>query len=629
MADDLRVRPGFVVEQFVGAPLVENPIAVEWDSRGRLWVVEARGCVKVIADSEHAVVFADGLGRCGGVFPWRTGMIVATAKEVLFLEDKDGDGRADVQKVLFVGAVTGFDWGLDGWLYAVRDGHDFRFHPDTAAIEPLAGESENGRRRDDWGNWYGNGDGKWLWHYSFDARYLRQKMDVSLRTTLANYGDAANVYPDGKAVPAGKAGSFTPYRDELFGLEFATTFFICDPLNHIVHREVLAQDGVSFLSRRSHDETHSEFLVGGAPVMVRTAPDGSLVVVDEEKGIYRIVPTGTKLRAVPNLAAMDNAGLVRALHSVSGWQRDTAQRLLIERAGNEAVPELRRIVRLGKIPKARLQALATLDTLGAMDDEDVRAGLRDRQYAPIRTQAIRLSEKLAADATVLDDFPPFLDDPDICVRRQLALSLGKWSDPRATAMLTTLAEKIPGQPDLRPAVLSSLKPGDPLVKRIIDGIKPPPPAPKFTSPEREKIAASYGSVAALKGDTEHGRVLFLKHCAECHRAKNDGTEVGPSISAERPLGETLMSLFDPSAVVELRYLENRITLKDGSVNVGVIVAESVADITLRVLGGREVKLSRAEMTSQQALGKSLMPEGFETKLGPQDVADLLGWLQAK
>ena len=631
--DGLRVRPGFVVEEIAAAPL-EAPVALEWDAHGRLWVAGAGGDLKTHSDFGVAVTFATALGKCGGIFPWRTGMIVATDRDVLFLEDKDGDGRADARKVLLAGAANGFAWGLDGWLHGTnRDGRDFRFHPDSGTSEALDGVSQHGRWRDAWGNWYGNGDGKWLWHYSFDAHYRRPGIEVPARTTLANYGDAGNVYPAAAPVPLVEPASFAPYTDELFGPDFATSVFICEPARHIVHREVLAQDGVSFLSRRAHDELHSEFLASDAenfrPTIVRTAPDGSLIVVAPERGMFRVFPAGTTARAVPDLAAMDHAALVRALHSPSGWQRDTAQRLLIERRAADAVPELRRMVRLGKIPPARLQALATLATLDALGADDIRAGLRDRHYAPIRAQAVRLSEQLAADATLLDDFPPLIDDPDICVRRQLAFSLRAWSDPRALAMLTAIAGRIPGEPDLRPAVLSSLEPGDPLYQRIIDGIKPPIPPPKPTSPEREKLVASYASVASLKGDASRGRGLFRKHCAECHRVKNEGVVVGPDLAATaaRPLAEILLAILDPSASVEPRYLQNKITLQDGTAHTGIVVAETKDDLTLRLPGGREEKLPRIEMTSQQAPGKSLMPDGLEASLKPQEVADVLAWLR--
>jgi putative heme-binding domain-containing protein len=488
------------------------------------------------------------------------------------------------------------------------------------------GVSTNGRRRDDWGNWYGNGDGKWLRHYSFDPAYLRAGLEERLVTPLGNYGDAGNVYPGKKQMPVAGIGAFSAYRDELFGTDFATSVFICERAARILHREVLAQDGISFLSRRAHDEQRSEFLEGGEFVSVKTAPDGTLAVVDSEQGIYRVFPSDKKPRPVPDLAAMRDGELADALHSPSGWQRDTVERLLIEREAKGATGAIRRIVRLGKIPQARLQALATLDALHTLEPDDVRAALRDRHYAPIRTQAVRLAEQFGGDAALLEDLAPFTEDPDMCVRRQLALSVRRWRGPQALSILRTLAYKIPGQPDLRAAVLGSLGENDPLAREIREGIKPPPPPPKFTSDERAKIAGEFASAGALKGDAARGLAVFKKHCADCHRSGDVGASVGPEIPQGKPLDWMLMAILDPGASVEARYLENKITLKDGSAHTGVVIGETKDGVTLRLAGGGEETLRRNEMTSQQAPGKSLMPDDFSTKLRPQDIADIRAWL---
>ena len=73
-------------------------------------------------------------------------------------------------------------WGLDNWLYGscglfggdIRSfsgreielgSRDFRFKPDTGEIEPSAGRAQQGRARDDWGNWFGCENGTLAEHY--------------------------------------------------------------------------------------------------------------------------------------------------------------------------------------------------------------------------------------------------------------------------------------------------------------------------------------------------------------------------------------------------------------------------------------------------------------------------------
>ena len=94
------------------------------------------------------------------------------------------------------------------------------------------------------------------------------------------------------------------------------------------------QDGATFFSRRALDEENAEFLASSdpefRPVFAKTSPDGALAIADQKR-IWRVFPTGSKLRTTPDLASLENSRLVAAIESQSGWQRDTAQRLLIER----------------------------------------------------------------------------------------------------------------------------------------------------------------------------------------------------------------------------------------------------------------------------------------------------------
>ena len=63
---------------------------------------------------------------------------------------------------------------------------------------------------------------------------------------------------------------------------------------------------------------------------------------------------------------LDTAGLVAALDSPNGWQRDMVQKLLVWRQEKAAIPLLEKLVAESKRPLARLQALCTLDGLHAL-----------------------------------------------------------------------------------------------------------------------------------------------------------------------------------------------------------------------------------------------------------------------
>ncbi|HZJ16527.1 MAG TPA: PVC-type heme-binding CxxCH protein, partial [Chthoniobacteraceae bacterium] len=218
----IHVRNGYAVELVAAEPLTMDPVAIDWDAAGRLWVVEmadyplgmdgkgkAGGRVRVLEDSDgdgrydKSTLFADGLSFPTGLLTWRDGVIVTAAPEILFLRDTDNDGKADAREVLVSGLTTGnqqlrangLRWGLDNWVYCAAGGHhgeygvgtklrtrtgevlvgsrDFRFRPDTGALEPESGPSQFGRNRDDWGHWFGTQNSRPLWHYVLADHYLR------------------------------------------------------------------------------------------------------------------------------------------------------------------------------------------------------------------------------------------------------------------------------------------------------------------------------------------------------------------------------------------------------------------------------------------------------------------------
>jgi putative membrane-bound dehydrogenase-like protein len=709
----MRPRSGFVVELVAAEPLVVDPVAFEWDALGRLWVVEMRdyplgldghgkpgGVIKILTDEDgdgrydKATTFLEGVPFPTGIMPWRNGALIAASPDILFAADTDGDGRADERRVLFTGftpgnqqhRMNGFEWGLDGWIYGANgdsggtingvkiSGRDFRFRPDGGEFEAASGNGQYGRRRDDWGNWFANNNPEWLWHYTIEDRFLRRNPQLAVRSVkqhLANYADGTRVFP--ASVPMARfnqpdsyghvtsACSPSPYRDELFGPDFATSVFISEPVHNVVHREVLEPDGATFTSHRAADEQSSEFLASTdswfRPTMLKTGPDGALYIADmyrfvlehpewiapetqsrldlragADRGrIYRVKPSGATLHPIPKLAKLDDAALVAALDSPNGWQRDTAQRLLFERNAKGSAPALRQLLSTATNPKVRLQILATLDLLGALDDAVIRAGVRVAHPA-VRAHALRVSESLTAE--ILPAILACLDDPDFTVRRQLAFTLGTWRDERAATALAHLADRDGAHESMRIAILSSLKPDSALFAKLNTApvtSGPVPILPKPTTADRAKVIASYAQVAGLKGDASRGHALFQQQCAICHRLKGEGQELGPDLGmvGGKPLDWLLTAIFDPNAAIEPRYQAQSLKLKSGAEFTGIIVAETANNITLRLPGGTEQPALRSDIAAQTALGKSLMPEGLESVLRPQDLADIIAALRTQ
>ncbi|GIW81412.1 MAG: hypothetical protein KatS3mg105_3219 [Gemmatales bacterium] len=564
----IRTRPGFRVELVACEPLVQDPIAFAWGPDGKFWVVEMGdyplgvdgkgkpgGRVKFLEDTDgdgqydKATVFLDQLGFPTGVMPWKKGVLVTCAPDIFYAEDTNGDGKADRREVLYTGfgqgnqqhRVNGLVWGLDNWIYCANgdsggvvrslrknknvppvniSGRDFRIRPETGDIDLQSGQTQFGRNRDDWGNWFGGNNSNPMWHFVLADHYLRRNPHLAApvpRVPVSVTPGAARIYPISRTLARfnnpQSANHFTSacspivYRDDLFGPHFLGNAFVCEPVHNLIHREIMTPDGVSFSSRRAEDELESEFLASSdhwfRPTMIQTGPDGALWIADmyrfviehpqwipkrmqerldlragHDKGrIYRVIPIGKKPRPIPLLHRLPTADLVRALDSANGWQRDMAQQLLVEKNDKAAIPLLEQQATRSQRPLCRLHSLCTLDGMNALRASILIQALKD-QHAGVRRHALRLSEKLfnkspELAAAVLQ----LANDPDPFVRMQLAYSLGEWKDPKAGEVLGKLALKAANDSYLLAAVLSSVHDrnlDNVLLAVIGTGSKPPP-----------------------------------------------------------------------------------------------------------------------------------------------------------
>jgi putative heme-binding domain-containing protein len=154
---------------------------------------------------------------------------------------------------------------------------------------------------------------------------------------------------------------------------------------------------------------------------------------------------------------------------------------------------------------------------------------------------------------------------------------------------------------------------------------------RLGTPDRQNVLASYRRALDLSADAGRGKLVFKKTCATCHRLENEGIEVGPDLlSALRNKSrETLLvDILDPSREVDPRYINYMVTNNAGRVFTGMIAAETASSVTLRRAEKAEDTLLRSEIDLIQATAKSLMPEGLEMQLSPQDVADVIAYLQS-
>ena len=181
------------------------------------------------------------------------------------------------------------------------------------------------------------------------------------------------------------------YRDDLLGAEFTGNAFTCEPVNQLVHRMVLKPNGTTFTADRPADEAETEFLTSTdnwfRPVEARTAPDGSLWIVDMYRyviehsrwipqnvqdeldvyagnnlgRIYRVLPKDAKPRPWPRLDKLEHRrnSSPRSIPPTAGnatWLSNCSSRATMMRPPSH----LHELAKIAKRPATRLQALCTL-----------------------------------------------------------------------------------------------------------------------------------------------------------------------------------------------------------------------------------------------------------------------------
>jgi putative membrane-bound dehydrogenase-like protein len=398
-AAKIRLPKGFRIELVASEPLVQDPSCITFDERGRLFVCELHGynieghldvtelnrtgvldnevrrirweleggriakaaamlqhgVVKLLTDTnddgvmDEAIVWANDLPPCYGVVPARGGVIVVCAPDIIYLADRDGDGKPEIRETLFTGfgtrvlerGINNPHWGLDNWIYVgaggdggtIRGPHlakpvelqhsDFRIRADGSEIEPVTGRVGTfGLTMNDVGDRFPSTGGRPAmyalplpWHYltrnphvptpetnHYAATYnrgfrisqphpwrVRRRQDPAW---VKFYGERET---DSNFFSGGCSNTF--YGDTLFPEQYRGNIFYCEPSLNMVHRCVVTRDGAGYKGQRAASEQQSEFLASTdqwfRPMNLRVGPDGALYIVDMYREIiedYSAIP---------------------------------------------------------------------------------------------------------------------------------------------------------------------------------------------------------------------------------------------------------------------------------------------------------------------------------------------------
>jgi putative membrane-bound dehydrogenase-like protein len=150
--------------------------------------------------------------------------------------------------------------------------------------------------------------------------------------------------------------------------------------------------------------------------------------------------------------------------------------------------------------------------------------------------------------------------------------------------------------------------------------------PASRQPEVEQFLHA----AQMAGVVAHGRTLFFERCAACHKLGGDGNVIGLDLaeSAGRGREQLLSKIIDPNHVQNSKGANYLVQTSDGETLTGFIASQNTRSVTLCQANGAERVVPRFRIQSIRNLGISAMPEGLETGLKLQDMADLLEYVTA-
>jgi putative membrane-bound dehydrogenase-like protein len=379
------LAPGYRIELVASEPLVQDPVAIDWDPQGRLWVVEMPGYMPdIAATGEHdpigrvvvlqdvdgdgrmdrRTVFADGLVLARSLKVLEHGVLVGEPPNIWLMRDTTGDLRAD-QKTLVTDRfghrdidvqnnANGFDWGPDNRL---RTAGQSRIHLQWTpqgrwAVGASPTRGQWGVSHDDAGRMYRNSNESALHVDLVDGEYFAR--NPSLLRTRGSYERLATdenhlhtVWPvrptpglnrgyqagirraDGTLERYTAACSPLVFRGDRLPAETYGNVFVADPAANLVSRITLREDGAHVRAARAYPD--AEFLASTderfRPVFLANAPDGTLHVVDMYRGLieHRLSLTEYLKEYAERRGLVDPRGLGRIWRVVhEGLPRDTS-----------------------------------------------------------------------------------------------------------------------------------------------------------------------------------------------------------------------------------------------------------------------------------------------------------------
>ncbi|MCB1234721.1 MAG: HEAT repeat domain-containing protein [Verrucomicrobiae bacterium] len=373
-----KLPEGAKIALFAGDPTINKPVHMNWDARGRLWVVgssmyphikpgeEEEDKLYVLEDADgdgvadKVTVFADDLHIPSAVLPGDGGVYVVNSTELLFLQDTDGDGKADRRTVMLSGfgtedthhLVHTLRFGPEGMIwfnqsiyihshvetpYGVRrmlGGGLWHFRPETRRLEPFMLGLINpwGHVFDDWGqSFMTDGAGGEGINFVFPRAVFKTSPGATRTLSGLNPGQPLHCGVEvatGRHVPEDWVG----------------TLMAPDFRGHRINRFRLSENGTAGYTSTQIEDLVSSSHRAFRPIDVKMGPDGAIYIADwynpiiqhgevdfrdprrdhEHGRIWRITFEGRDLVKKPDIVGASPKELLALQRAPEGWTREQA-----------------------------------------------------------------------------------------------------------------------------------------------------------------------------------------------------------------------------------------------------------------------------------------------------------------
>jgi putative membrane-bound dehydrogenase-like protein len=150
----------------------------------------------------------------------------------------------------------------------------------------------------------------------------------------------------------------------------------------------------------------------------------------------------------------------------------------------------------------------------------------------------------------------------------------------------------------------------------------------FKRPGNGKIY-SIEEIAKLKTDAVAGKQVFTQRCASCHKAGNEGTNIGPELTLINKKFDRLAlidAIINPDAAIVFGYEPWLINKKDGESIYGFLIADNKKTVVLKDIAGKKHVIPTADISIKQKQNKSLMPDPLANGLSKNDLANVVEYL---